>query len=64
VSFAQVVGDNIAYAKAVKLMGTRDAAAATDFSGVLEEEVEARLKDAAVISMGTEISGEDLVSRN
>lgn len=30
-------------------------------TGILEEEVEARMKEAAIISMGTEISGEDLV---
>jgi hypothetical protein len=44
----------------IKLMGTRDRASTLDFSGVLEEEVEAALKEAAQISMGTEISGEDL----
>lgn len=41
-------------------MGTRDRAAGLDFSGVLEEEVESALKEAAQISMGTEISAEDL----
>jgi hypothetical protein len=41
-------------------MGTRERAAQIDFSGVLEEEVEGQLKEAAQISMGTEISGEDL----
>ena len=44
-------------------MGTRDKAAVTDFSGIpLEEEEEAALKDAAVISMGTEISEEDRIN--
>lgn len=56
----KIVADNIAYAKVVKLMGTREAAAGIDFSGVLEEEVEAGLKEAARVSMGTEISTEDL----
>lgn len=41
-------------------MGTRDKAAGVSFSGVLEEEVEDALKGAAQISMGTEISQEDL----
>ena len=41
-------------------MGTRERAAGLDFSGVLEEEVEGALKEAAQISMGTEISVEDL----
>lgn len=41
-------------------MGTRERAAGLDFSAILEEEVEVSLKEAAVISMGTEISQEDL----
>lgn len=56
----KIVSDNIQYAKVVKLMGTREKAAGLDFSGILEEDVEQHLKDAAIISMGTEISGEDL----
>ena len=44
-------------------MGTRERAAELDFSAVaLEEEVEAELKEAAVISMGTEISAADLLN--
>ena len=34
---AQIVADNIQYAKAVKFTGTRENAAALDFSGILEE---------------------------
>ena len=42
-------------------MGTREQAAERDFSGIpLDEEVEASLKEIAVISMGTEISEMDL----
>ncbi len=44
----------------IKAMGTRDVASSIDFSGVLEQEVEDALKAAAQISMGTEISAEDL----
>jgi nucleolar protein 58 len=58
----KIVADNIQYAKSARLMGTREKAAALDFSGVLEEDVETRLKEAALISMGTEISAEDLSS--
>lgn len=60
----KIVTDNIQYAKVVKLMGTRDnAAGIKDFSSIgLEEDVEQHLKDASQISMGTEISKEDLVS--
>ena len=44
-------------------MGTRERAAELDFSAVaLEEEVEAELKEAAVISMGTEIREADLLN--
>jgi nucleolar protein 58 len=58
----KVVSDNVAYAKAVKLMGTRDQASSLDFSGVLDEEVESALKEAAKISMGTEVSEEDVLN--
>lgn len=44
----------------IKAMGTREKSADVDFSGVLEQEVEDSLKAAAQISMGTEISEEDL----
>ena len=43
-------------------MGTRERAAELDFSAVALEEVEAELKEAAVISMGTEISEADLLN--
>lgn len=44
----------------IKAMGTRDKSGNVDFSGILEQEVEDALKAAAQISMGTEISEEDL----
>ncbi|KAK9735359.1 hypothetical protein RND81_04G201200 [Saponaria officinalis] len=59
---AKIIQDNILYAKAVKLMGNRVNAAKLDFSEVLPEEVEAELKEASVISMGTEVSDLDLVN--
>jgi nucleolar protein 58 len=60
---ARVVNDNVAYAKCVRAMGSRDAAAATDFSGIpLDEATEASLKEAAAVSMGTEISEADLAN--
>ncbi len=55
----KVVADNISYAKAIRLMGVRTSAATTDFSEVLDEAVEADLKAAALVSMGTEISEQD-----
>ncbi|KAK9136987.1 hypothetical protein Sjap_007581 [Stephania japonica] len=59
---AKIVQDNIQYAKAVKLMGDRTNAAELDFSEILPEEVETELKEAAVVSMGTEVSNLDLAN--
>ncbi|XP_052193218.1 probable nucleolar protein 5-1 [Diospyros lotus] len=59
---SKIVQDNILYAKAVKLMGNRSSAAKLDFSEILPEEVETELKEAAVISMGTEVSEIDLIN--
>ncbi|CAM8914776.1 unnamed protein product [Rhodiola kirilowii] len=58
----KIVSDNIQYAKTVKLMGDRVNAAKLDFSEVLPEEMEAELKEAAMISMGTEVSDMDLMN--
>jgi len=59
---AKVVNDNILFAKCVKAMGTRDHAAATSFAGILPEETETEVREAAKISMGTEISEEDILN--
>ncbi len=56
----KVLGDNLAYAKAIKLMGVRTNAANIDFSEVLDEQQEADLKAAAQVSMGTEIGPNDM----
>ncbi|XP_054814756.1 probable nucleolar protein 5-2 [Prosopis cineraria] len=58
----KIIQDNIQYAKAVKLMGDRTNAANLDFSEILPEEVETELKEAAVISMGTEVGELDLIN--
>ncbi|KAF5739516.1 nucleolar protein 5-1 [Tripterygium wilfordii] len=59
---AKIVQDNILYAKVVKKMGSRESAASLDFSDILPEELETELKDAAMISMGTEVSEVDLMN--
>ncbi|XP_057538652.1 probable nucleolar protein 5-2 [Amaranthus tricolor] len=59
---AKIVQDNILYAKTVKLMGDRAYAGQLDFSEILPEEVETELKEAAMISMGTEVSDLDLIN--
>ena len=57
---SKVVTDNILFAKTVRKMGLRTAAAKTDLSDILPEDMEAGMKEAAEVSMGTEISSEDL----
>ena len=54
-----MVSDNLIYTKVVKAMGMRQKAAELDFSGILPEDIEKDVKDAAEISMGTEISETD-----
>ncbi|XP_026283058.1 nucleolar protein 58 isoform X1 [Frankliniella occidentalis] len=56
----KIVTDNIAFVKTVKLIGTRENTSSTDLSDILPEDVEARVKEAAEISMGTEISDDDI----
>ncbi|KAF9130869.1 Nucleolar protein 58 [Mortierella sp. 14UC] len=56
----KLIVDNLAYAKIVKKMGFRANCSTTDLSDILPEELEQELKEASEISMGTEISEEDL----
>ncbi|KAJ7067902.1 Nop domain-containing protein [Mycena amicta] len=57
---AKIIVDNIAYAKVVRLMGFRTNASSTSFAAILPEDLEAVIKAAAEISMGTEISDSDI----
>ncbi|OAL02169.1 Nop domain-containing protein [Phaeosphaeriaceae sp. SRC1lsM3a] len=57
---AKILNDNLAYSKVVLKMGFRTNARESDLSGILPEEIEAAVKAAAEISMGTEITDEDL----
>lgn len=57
---AKIINDNIAYAKVVRAMGFRTDAATTSFEKILPEDLEAVVKAAAEISMGTEISDSDI----
>lgn len=56
----KTVTDNLAYCKCVQKLGHRTNTATTDFSDILPEEVESAVKIAAEISMGTEVSDEDI----
>jgi len=56
----KLLPDNILYARTVKLMGVRTNAVSTDFSDILPEQVPEEIRDAAQISMGTEVSDEDI----
>jgi len=57
---SRIVADNTMYAKVVKTMGMLKNAAECDLSDVLPEDIEESLKSAAQVSMGTEISEEDM----
>merc|ERR1712216_361843 len=61
---SRVVSDNTMYAKVVNEMGMIKNAATCDLSDVLPEEIEEQLKSAAQVSMGTEISEEDMENIN
>jgi nucleolar protein 58 len=57
---AKIINDNLAFARVILAMGVRTNAASTDLSDVLPEEIEGAVKAAAEVSMGTEITEEDL----
>ena len=56
----RIVNDNLAYAKVILKMGMRTSASTADLAEVLPEEIETAVKAAAEVSMGTEITTEDL----
>uniref|UniRef100_A0A915I1C8 Nucleolar protein 58 n=1 Tax=Romanomermis culicivorax TaxID=13658 RepID=A0A915I1C8_ROMCU len=58
----KLVTDPIAFVKVVMKMGIRENAHKTDLSDILPEELEEQLKQAAEISMGTEISDFDIAN--
>lgn len=56
----KLVTDNLVYAKTVKAIGVKENCADIDLSAILPEEIEAEVKEMAEVSMGTEISQEDI----
>ncbi|EKJ78455.1 hypothetical protein NXS19_010565 [Fusarium pseudograminearum] len=57
---AKILNDNLAYARVILAVGMRTNIADCDLSEILPEEIEVSMKAAAEISMGTEITEEDL----
>ena len=56
----RIVNDNLAYARVIIQMGMRTNAVNSDLAEILPEEIETAVKAAAEVSMGTEITTEDL----
>ncbi|XP_033025656.1 nucleolar protein 58 [Lacerta agilis] len=56
----KIITDNLTYCKCVRKIGDRKNFACSDLSEALPEEVEEEVKAAAEISMGTEVSEEDI----
>lgn len=57
---ARIINDNLAYSRVILSMGMRSNCSNTDLSDILPEEIEGAVKAAAEVSMGTEITEEDL----
>lgn len=58
----KIITDNTAFVKTVKIVGTREHTSTSDLSDILPEEIEEKVKEAAEISMGTEISDDDILN--
>ena len=58
----KLISDNISFVKTVKIIGTRENTSSCDLSDILPEEIEEKVKEAAEISMGTEISQDDIIN--
>lgn len=56
----KIINDNLAYARIILKAGMRQNCSKTDLSEILPEEIETAVKAAAEVSMGTEITEEDL----
>ena len=56
---SKIVSDNLSYARTVLKVGIKTGFAEADLSEILTEDIEKDVKDAAEISMGTEINETD-----
>ncbi|KAG0423594.1 hypothetical protein HPB47_000633 [Ixodes persulcatus] len=57
---SKIVTDNLQYVRTVQKVGLRTNAIETDLSDILAEDLEAKVKEIAEVSMGTEVSDEDI----
>ncbi|KAG5672539.1 hypothetical protein PVAND_002661 [Polypedilum vanderplanki] len=58
----KIITDNIAFIKTIKLVGMRENFHEVDLSEILPTDLEEKVKEAAEVSMGTEISEEDILN--
>lgn len=58
----KIVADNLVYAKVVQALGERTNAVGMDLSEYVTEDIEIEIKKMSEISMGTEISEEDIMN--
>ena len=59
---SKIINDNTAYAKTILKLGFRSNAANSDLAEILPEEIETAIKAAAEVSMGTDITEDDLTN--
>jgi len=57
---SKVVSDSMTYVQIVKRIAIRENAAKMDLSDLLPDELIAQVKDAAIVSLGTELTPEDI----
>jgi nucleolar protein 58 len=55
----KIITDNLVYAKTVKAIGMKEKTSTTDITEIVPEEILEKVKEAAEISMGTEITEVD-----
>ncbi|CAK4085340.1 unnamed protein product [Aphanomyces euteiches] len=58
----KIITDNLQYARVVLKMGTRPHVKNLDFSDILSSDVEASMREVCEVSMGTDISEEDVLN--
>jgi nucleolar protein 58 len=58
----KIITDNIAFIKTIKLVGMRENFNESELSDILPPDLEEKVKEAAEVSMGTEISEEDIMN--